>query len=73
MRALVGADGIHRLEPLLVESIGGVETPEVMREIAAAMRPSQTRSPVYHHHRAGLTTAALAGAATVRAHTYDGK
>lgn len=73
LRSLAGADGIHRLEPLLVESIGGVETPEVLREIAAAMRPSPTRAPVFHHHRVGLTTAAVAGATAVRAHTYDGK
>lgn len=73
LSALAGADGIHRLQPLLLESIGGTETPEVLREVTAAMRPSPARPPVYHHHRAGLTTVLLTGAAAVRGHTYDGR
>lgn len=70
--ALGNAEGFHRLEPLLLESVGGPETAPVLREISAAMRPSLHRAPIFHHPRVGLTSAAISAAASVRAHTYDG-
>lgn len=73
LRTLEGTEGYHRLEPLLIESLGKGDVSPVFREITAALTPSPARTPLYHRAGIGLTTAAASViAAPVRAHTFDG-
>jgi hypothetical protein len=66
------AEGRNQLDPLLLENLGAESVTPVLRNVAAAMRPSRDRLSLGFSPSFGIATAATAGAVSLRGHTYHG-